>query len=171
MTSSRRYTLLAVALVAFGSLQMIGDLTHVAALKAIGMAWGISPAPKVFTAQHGYETYSTQFFVDWQTKSGAARSLEITPALYSRVRGPYNRRNVIGAALSYGPVLYSDAKMGRPMFNDVVNYSVCGSAPLLKEIGIDSSDIKLGTLKIRYVPAPGAFMDASLPREIGVTCQ
>jgi hypothetical protein len=171
MSENKRYTIIAGLLLVFGLLQMTGDLLNVPALKAIGMAWGISPAPKVFTAQHGYETYSTQFFVDWKNKAGAPETLEITPALYARVKGPYNRRNVIGAALSYGPVLYADPKMGRPMFEDVVHYSVCGNAPLLQEIGINVADIQPGTLKIRYVPASEADMNAQLPRQIGVTCK
>ena len=52
----------ATLLVAVGSLQMIGDLTGQSAVKAIGAALQASPAPKVFTAQNGFETYFSKFY-------------------------------------------------------------------------------------------------------------
>ena len=90
-----------------------------------------SPAPKVFSAVRGLETFSTRFFLEWQDRAGAAHTLELTPAVYSRLRGPYNRRNVYGAVLAYGPVLLTDPR-GRPMFDAVAVHALCGEAPLLR---------------------------------------
>src|SRR5687767_15937977 len=93
-------------LLVLGLAQMVGDLTHFLPLKAVAAATGASPAPKVFSAVQGLETYSTRFFLDLGDKR-----VEITPEVYARIRGPYNRRNVYGAALAYGPVLpVSDRK-------------------------------------------------------------
>ena len=118
-------TVAAALLVILGLAQMIGDLTGLLPLKAIAAATNASPAPKVFSAVQGLETYSTRFFLD----TGSAR-IELTPDVYSRIRGPYNRRNVYGAALAYAPVL-------PPSLRDpVMRYALCGDAPLLRELGV-----------------------------------
>src|SRR5438270_9821355 len=94
-----------VLLLALGLLQMAGDVLRIPAIKGLGAATAAAPAPKVFSAVRGLETYSTRFFLEWSGADGEAHSLELTPEVYSRLRGPYNRRNVYGAALAYGPVL------------------------------------------------------------------
>src|SRR5262249_9019819 len=100
-----KHRLAAGGLLVLGLAQMSGDLTGLAPLKAIAPATAASPAPKVFSAVRGLETYSTRFFVQWTDADGSNRFYEITPERYARLRGPYNRRNVYGAALAYGPVL------------------------------------------------------------------
>jgi len=97
-------------LLVVGLLQMAGDVLRLPAVKAIGAATAASPAPKVFSAVRGLETYSTRFFIEWNDRAGRPHALEITPELNARVRGPYNRRNVFGAVLAYGPVLASDRR-------------------------------------------------------------
>jgi hypothetical protein len=49
-------------LVAVGSLQTTSDLRGQSAAKAIGAAFQASPAPRVFTAQNGFETYFSKFY-------------------------------------------------------------------------------------------------------------
>lgn len=161
----RRYQIAAVVLLLIGLAQMAGDLLGITALKGLAAATQISPMPKVFTAHKGLETYSTKFFVEFTDVDGVEHSIEITPELYGRVKGPYQRRNVYGAVLSYGPVLVRDPK-GAPMFWQVANYALGGDAPLLKELGIDTSRIK-GNVRVRYVPFPGADM-GDWPRVIEV---
>ena len=133
-----------LALIGFA--QMAGDLLHMPALKGIAAATGASPAPKVFSAVKGLETFSTRFFIEWIDATGALHSVEITPERYALLRGPYNRRNVYGAVLAYGPVLKSDPRT-RPMFDAVSTYALCGEAPLLRELGI--LDEPRGSLRIR----------------------
>ena len=82
-----------IALLLLGVLQMAGELAHLPALKGIGAATAASPAPKVFSAVRGLETYSTRFYLEWTHRDGRAQELELTPELYSRLRGPYNRRS------------------------------------------------------------------------------
>jgi hypothetical protein len=146
--------ILAAGLLAVGLLQMIGDVAGIAALKGIGAATAASPAPKVFCAAKGLETFSTRFYLEWTDSDGKERSLELTPQLYSRLRGPYKRRNVYGAVLAYGPVLPPDLR------EPVMRYALTGDAPLLREMGIEptgDSDIH-----VRYEPL--ASTPAEIPR-------
>ena len=146
----------AVFLLVLGLLTMTGDLAGIELLKGIGAATAASPAPKVFSAVQGYETYSTRFFLEWRDREGREHSLELTPEVYSRVRGPYNRRNVFGAALAYGPVLFTDEN-ARDMFLAASRYALTGNAPLLRELGVAVSTID-GPVRLRYVPLPGTDM-------------
>lgn len=131
----------AIALVLLGVAQMIGDLTGVLPLKAVAAATGASPAPKVFSAVQGLETYSTRFFLE-----ADGRRVELTPEVYSRIRGPYNRRNVYGAALAYAPVL------PRELREPVMRHALCG--PLLQELGIPPANRVAVTLE----PLPGTSL-------------
>ena len=159
----------AVFLVVLGLMQMTGDLLErcvnaVAgrALKGFGAATTASPAPKVFSSVRGLETYSTHFFVEWTDRTGVAHSLHVTPEIYARLQGPYNRRNVYGAALAYGPVLPEELR------DPVMRYALCGEAPLLRELGIDPEQIA-GRVRIRYEPLPGTDL-GGLPRILEAPC-
>jgi hypothetical protein len=143
----------AAVLLLVGVLQMTGDLLHVPALKAIGAATGASPAPKVFSSVQRLETFSSEFYVEWTDHVGTTHSLKLTPELYQHIEGPYNRRNVFGAALAYAPVLQKDPHT-REMFESVVQRALCGRAPLLREIGIDPA-APAGPPRVRLVPRPG----------------
>ena len=157
----------AVALVILGLMQMAGDVADLLPLKAIAAATGASPAPKVFSAVQGLETYTTRFFLEWDGKAGETRILELTPEVYARLGGPYNRRNVYGAVLAYGPVLSSDPNT-RPLFESVARYALCGDAPLLRELGIEPGEIH--RLRIRLLPRPGTELRA-LPATLEAPCR
>ena len=145
-----------IVLVVLGLAQMVGDLADWPVLKGVAAATGVSPAPKVFSAVRGLETFSTRFFLEWHDRAGIAQRLEITPEVYSRLRGPYNRRNVYGAVLAYGPILLSDPK-GRPMFDAVAGFAFCGEAPLLRELGVDPVTV-VGRVRVRLEPRPGSSL-------------
>jgi len=157
-----------IFLLALGLLQMAGDVLHLPVLKGIGAATGASPAPKVFSSARGLETFSTRFFVEWTDSAGDFHSLEITPELYARLRGPYNRRNVYGALLAYGPVLQSDPRT-RAMFNSVASYGLCNGAPLLRDLGIDPANVR-GSFAIRLQPRADSNRE-NLPLLISSSCQ
>jgi hypothetical protein len=144
----------AAVLLSIGLLQMAGDVFHLPVLKALAAATAASPAPKVFSSVQGLETYSTRFFIEWTAIDDTVHSVEITPQRAAGLRGPYNRRNVYGAVLSYGPILRSDAHLD-PMFEYVSRYALCGSAPMLRELGIDPANIQ-GRPRIRLQPRPGS---------------
>lgn len=165
-----RTNLAACALLLVGLMQMTGDLFGVGWLKGLGAATCASPAPKVFSAVRGLETYSTRFALEWDDRDGVRRSLPITSEVYSRLQGPYNRRNIYGAVLAYGPVLATDER-ARPMFEAVSAYALCGDAPLLKELGIDAAARDgAARVRVRYEPVGGASM-GELPRVLEVACR
>lgn len=160
--SSRLSRIAPWVLLIVGLLQMSGDLLGLPILKGIGAATAASPAPKVFSAVKGLETYSTKFYLEWTDAKGQGHSLLITPEVYSQLKGPYNRRNVYGAALAYAPVLPASLR------DPVIHYGVCGKAPLLIELGIDPSDIS-GPLQIRMEPLPGTVLP-DLQTTFSVVC-
>ncbi|MGH7152260.1 MAG: hypothetical protein ACREIU_16255, partial [Planctomycetota bacterium] len=96
-----------------------------------------------------------------------AHVLEITPEVYGRLRGPYNRRNLYGAALAFGPVLATDPRT-RAMLEAVIRHALCGRAPLLRELGIDPN-LVAGDLSVRYEPREGA-PPSGLPHRIEARC-
>jgi hypothetical protein len=157
-----------IFLLALGLLQMAGDVLHVPLLKGIAAAAGASPAPKVFSSVRGLETFSTRFFIEWTDSAGTFHSLEITPQLYARVRGPYNRRNVYGALLAYGPVLQTDERT-LAMFNSVARYGLCNGAPLLHDLGIEPAKMR-GSVVIRLQPRANTNTE-NLPLLISAPCQ
>ncbi len=116
-----------VLLVVVGIVQMAGDLLDIPAVKAVGAASVASPAPKVFTAHKGFETYSSFFYLTWVDRDGTPREMKLTPEIYRGVRGPYNRRNAYGAALSYAPVLQS-SPLTKPMHDAAMQYTFCGAS-------------------------------------------
>jgi hypothetical protein len=158
----------AMMLLIIGLMQIAGDLFRFPLLKAFGAATAISPAPKVFCAVRGLETYSTHFYVEWMDKDGISRSLPLTSEVYSRLTGPYNRRNVYGAALAYGPVLATDART-KPMHDAVMKYALCDEFRLLQELGIDPQSVA-GRVHVRLEPVHGTDM-GELPRELEAPCK
>src|SRR5215475_11459443 len=134
---------------------MAGDFFHCPALKAVAAATAASPAPKVFSAVKGLETFSTRFFVEWDDEIGTSHSVEVTPECYAHLLGPYNRRNIYGAVLAYGPVLESDPRT-HALFNAISGYALCGNATLLRELGVPP-DAAGGSLRIRLQIPPQAI--------------
>jgi hypothetical protein len=161
-----REVAVALALIGVGCAQMVGDVLHIPALKAIGAATGASPAPKVFTAQDGFETYANRFFLEWQDGAGAKHVLELMPQFYAGVRGPYNRRNVYGAVFSYAPVLEANP-LTRPMFDTVVKRSYCGAKPVFVEVGLPADATRHGALRVRLEPRrPSELQQFKLEYEV-----
>lgn len=152
-----------LVLLALGLLQMTGDaLEHLGAtrlgpaVKGLAAATAASPAPKVFSAVRGLETYSTRFVIEWD-EPGGTRADALTPERYARLRGPYNRRNAYGAALAYGPVLATNP-VTRPMLESVLAFALTGEVPLLGELGLDAA-ARTGPVRVRYEPLASATGD------------
>ena len=137
-------------LVGLGSLQMVGDVFDLPSLKGSAAATQVSPAMRVFTAHRGYETHAARFSLHWQDGNGATRSLPLDPHSYRGVGGPYNRRNVYGAALAYGPILRADPRT-RPMQESVMRYAFCSPGGLRQELGIppQARDLRVGLVPTR----------------------
>jgi len=162
-----RARLTTALLVLLALAQMAGDVLGLPWLKGFAAATCASPAPKVFSAVKGLETYSTRFVIEWQDERGDRKERELDSATYARLRGPYNRRNVYGAALAYGPVLASDP-LRKPMLDAVLRYALCPPRRLLDELGIDANDVA-GPVRLRYVPRAGVDL-GELPTVLEASC-
>jgi hypothetical protein len=121
--------LAAIALTAVGCLQMVGYVGDLRPLRGIGAALAIAPFPKVFSDVEGLETFASSFTLRWRDAQGS-HELPITPELYARLEGAYNRRNVYGAALSYGP------RLPTPLWQAVFCYGFATHGPLRREFGL-----------------------------------
>jgi hypothetical protein len=141
----------AVVLVTLGLTRMVADLAGWGRLAGVAAATGASPAPKVFSVSRGLETFSSRFSVEWNGANGTPTQVRLSPERYAGVRGPYNRRNIYGAAVAYGPVLAANP-LTRPMFEAVARYGLCGKRPLLAELGVDV-DAVADPLRVRVEPA------------------
>ncbi|MHC4379554.1 MAG: hypothetical protein ACYSU1_00490 [Planctomycetota bacterium] len=161
----QRIPVVAVLLLLVGLLQMTGDLLQVPAMKGIGAATLLSPAPKVFSSVKGLETYSTRVVLRWKDPAGDPHEVHFDQETYARLEGPYNRRNVYGAALAYGPVLAQDEHL-RPLLREVLAYALTGKAPLLQELGIDPASVTY-PMSLEFQPLSGTDM-GSLPRSLEV---
>jgi sterol desaturase/sphingolipid hydroxylase (fatty acid hydroxylase superfamily) len=140
-------------LVGLGLLQMIADFASLPQLKGLAMASGASPAPRVFCALDSLETFSSKFQIEWKDSSGKSHAFWLEPGAANRMKGPYNRRNVYGAVLSYGP-LFEKSLLMKPLYDSVLSYGVSANAPLLTEMGIDPEEID-GKFWISVYPRPG----------------
>ena len=130
MSSKRTVNILSILLVLVGLLQSVGHVTGSKALKQLGMLTVASPLPIVFTEQKGFlETFASEFTLVYEVQ-GKEKRVPITPELYAKLDKPYNYRNVLGAAISYGPIL------PEPLVSSVLNYAFISPAPLSKALGI-----------------------------------
>jgi hypothetical protein len=139
-----------IALLVLGLAQMTGALFGMSSLQGLAAATAASPAPKVFSSVDGLETYSTKFFLEWTDLDGAIHELKLTPDVYAKLEGTYNRRNTYGAAFAYAPI-FAKGDRTREMLIAIARYSFCGEAPLLREFGMDPSLIR-GPIRVRLEP-------------------
>ena len=112
---------------------MAGDALGWQWLKGLGVATGFAPLPKVFSDVDGHETFAARFTFIETRPAGDGTRPEITPELYGRLSGPYNRRNAYGAALSYAPRLPD--RVWRPVFC----FGLAPGGPVRTELGLEPS--------------------------------
>ena len=129
-----------IALLALGLAQMVGDLTGAGVLRGAAAATAASPAPKVFTRVGKAEPFSGRFALIVIEPDGAGRRVELTPERYALLAGPYNRRNVYGAAIAAAPELVAEP-MTQPLFAQVARYALCGDAPVLRELNVPAGAV------------------------------
>lgn len=113
-----------------GSLQIIGHATGSRTIRGLGLASGIAPYPKVFCEAEGYEPFAASFIISGNDAAGNLVKVPLTAERYSRLKGPYQRRNVYGAALAYAPRLPEDLR--RHLFSDVL----ADDSPLASELNL-----------------------------------
>lgn len=129
---------------------MLADVLDMPRLKGFAAATQVAPAMKVFTAHQRHETHAARFSLHWHDRSGDPQTLALDPSTYARVAGPYNRRNVYGAALAYGPILRGDPKT-RAMQESVMRYAFCAPGSLGDELGVprDARNLRMAVAPTR----------------------
>lgn len=118
----------ALSLLVIGLTQIAGDLFGSRVLKGIGAATAIAPCPKVFCDINGWEAFASTF--ELITDGDEHISVRITPELYARLKGPYNRRNVYGAAIAAAP------RLPEPIWRSVLCYAFRSPGVLRPELGL-----------------------------------
>lgn len=120
------------ALCLLGALSPAGHLLGSRALVGLGFITAASPLPLVFSSFRGVEGFAGRFAVEVRGPDGVAE-VELNPALYRQLRGPYNLRNAYGAAIAGAPML--DAPGERAMVESVLRYALCPGGPLIAVLG------------------------------------
>lgn len=115
--------------IAVGFLRVVGWVLQNDTVKGLGGITTASPLPIVFTEVNGVETFASDVFVVFEDHADSTQRLRITPAVYSKLSGPYNRRNVFGAAIAFGPVMEKD------LWQSVLGYGLC-TGVLQRELGL-----------------------------------
>ncbi len=141
MTGLRARTWASYALIGVGLVQAVGWATGFSALRGIGQMSAASPLPFVFSSFRGVETFAADFEIELERVDGTRVRFVITPELYSKLDGPYNRRNTYGAVLSYGPALNAPAE--RQLVESVLRYGLCNSGPLAWQFGEPDPVVKV----------------------------
>jgi len=126
-------TLRAATLLTVGTLAMAGNTLGSPQLMGLGLMTGAAPMPKVFTTRDGLEAFSSTFTVAWDTGT-TCEVRDLDPTLYAQLDGPYNRRNVYGAAMAGGPFLASQDTTA-PMLDRIAQEAFC-ERDLLRHLGL-----------------------------------
>lgn len=123
-----RLTFSVALLLLVGFLQIIGFIISSDDIRNLGRLTSASPLPLVFSDFRGLETFSLEFKIEAESVDGLVIEKLITPKLYGSFPGPYNRRNVYGAVLAYGPKLVEPSE--KPLVESVLRYGFCKNGPL-----------------------------------------
>ena len=139
----KKLTFSVVLVMSIGFLQIVGFVTGIDGLRDVGRLTAASPLPLVFSDFRGLETFSLEFSIEAKARDGQSVIKKITPELYDKFRGPYNRRNVYGAVLAYGPKLTEPTE--EPMVDSVLKYGFCKGGPLVSMFGL-SDPLQMATI-------------------------
>jgi len=136
----RRANWMAMALTIFGCTAMLGDVAGSMVLKGVGAASLVAPFPKVFCDNQGLEGFASDFTIVAENADGGETRIALTPEMYAQMRGPYNRRNVYGAAISFGP------KLPDEMWRSVFEYGLGTNGVLPAEFGMPLNSTNLSVV-------------------------
>ena len=148
-----------IGLVVVGLLQFIGFATQQKWLEGIGKVTVASPLPIVFTEQKGCETFALDFTLEYEDKNGKTGKVPINPPLYARFDAPYNYRNVLGAAISYGAILPES------IWKPVLNYAFMEPGTIGRSFDLETP---LRKVTIRLDTRTNDVKDPELPCKLTV---
>ena len=127
--------LLCIGILVLGSTAMLGHCLKLPWMKGIGLASCVAPYTKVFcTAECNasgdeFESFAAKFFLRYE-HNGVWEELTMTPEIYANLEGSYNRRNVYGAVIAYGPALPKE------MSERTLDYALLDPGHVAKELGL-----------------------------------
>lgn len=133
-------------LVILGSLSTFAYIKDDDLIRGAAFSTAASPLPLVFTAYNNVETFSLSFDVNFVTKNDSQLHVTMDKEMYNKIQGPYNRRNIFGATLCYGP--FFDKPNMIQMRQQILHWGVCQPGNLIKEFGI-TDEIKEATFLVR----------------------
>ncbi|MGJ8676016.1 MAG: hypothetical protein ACSHX0_00720 [Akkermansiaceae bacterium] len=139
----KRSNILALVLLVFASSAMIGEILKMPTLKGLGLASCAAPFTKVFChaqeyqSDNEFETFAAEFTLNFQTPRGEVQSIKITPEIYRQLKGSYQRRNVYGAILAYGPAFSQEVQQ------KTFHYAIESPGTIRKELGIPDDAIHI----------------------------
>lgn len=135
-----RIKVFSILLVCIGLLQSVGYIIGNKTIKSLGLITVASPLPIVFTQQKGFlETFALEFTLVYEEDNQEKR-INITPELYAQFDKPYNYRNILGAAIAYGPILPKE------LVSSILNYAFITPGVLSKAFNLGS--IKHASLEL-----------------------
>ena len=138
-------TFLMYLVVFVGFLQAFGWAIGSKQIEGLGFMTNASPLPFVFSLFRGIEPYSSQFNVEITTEKGEVLPIAITPKAYAKVHGPYNLRNVYGAAIAGAPAF--KAPLEKKMVQSVLRFGFCNPATVAHDFGIQEKIVSLKFLQ------------------------
>lgn len=136
LSPRQKSNVFALVILGWGGTAMLGDVLRLPALKGLGLASAAAPYTKVFCQAEDradgrkFETFAMGFRLHYRLEDGSARSMEITPEVYQNMRGPYQRRNVYGAVLAYGPALPERLR------RNTLEYALAPGGAVQRELGV-----------------------------------
>ena len=125
---------------------MVGYIFNLPMVRGIGLLSGIAPFTKVFCEADGYEAFAASFYLHGQKADGTTWSRRLDPEWYAQLQGPYNRRNVYGAALAFAPRLPHELR------DTLLKKSLSPGSALRTELGVPEDLIRL---QVQIISRPG----------------
>lgn len=122
-----------IALLLLGFTQIVGWLLNWKALAAIGFMSNAAPLPLVFSQYRGIEPFSSAYSLRFEDPAGRIESVAVTPEHYALLEGPYNLRNVYGAAFAFGARLETEEE--RQLWLAIMRYAFFSPGKLNAALG------------------------------------
>jgi len=138
-------------LLLIGCMSTLGFILDIPELRGLAFATGASPFPVVFSVYNDVETFSLSWILELELNETGSIPFEsvripLNSAIYQKLSGPYNRRNVFGAMLSYGPFFVEHKQI--ILRQQILHWAICSPAALLIDLGLPLKATR-GTITVK----------------------
>ena len=162
-----KYNVIAAFLIFLATIKVFADVFNFEKISALAAIINVAPAMKVFTAHKGYETYSSKFTLETRHTDGQVIATKINSKTYAGLKGPYNRRNVYGALIAYGPYLTNKPNT-HDMWYVMASNAFCGNSSILSELGIENNS---GVNKVSVTYTSQVNTSSKYTNHLSITCE